>query len=431
MRKIMWVCNIMLPDIAKAFSLPYSNREGWLSGIFQKVQEEEVPFALSVCFPVTNAQKEQLPAELFKGGITVGKVHCYGFSEDLSHPECYDAALETRFADIFSQNKPDVLHLFGTEFPHTLAAAKAFGKPEKTLIGIQGLCGEIAKVYLEGLPENVVHRATFRDVLRQDSLKQQKRKFEKRGIYEAEAIRLAGFITGRTAFDRNGTYAINSKAQYFSMNETMRSGFYEGQWNAEGCERHSLFLGQGDYPLKGFHVVLQAMPEILQKFPDTKLYVAGNNVTAHAGLKDRLKLSSYGKYLLSLIGQYHLEEQVILLGNLPADRMKEQFLKSHVFVCASILENSPNTIGEAMLLGVPVVASRVGGIPDMITDGADGLLFSAGAEQELADAVISLFADDALAMRLSAAAGARARIVHDPKTNYERLLTIYGEICGA
>ena len=429
MKKVLWICNIMLPAIAGEFSLPYSNREGWLSGIFERVKEGEAPFSLSVCFPVTQEKKEALPAEVLDGGVSVHGIHCFGFLEDLTHPEVYDSSLEERFRQIFAVDKPDMIHIFGTEFPHTLASVRAFDNPKRTLIGIQGLCHEIAKVYMAGLPEKVQNTVTFRDFLRKDSLKQQQEKFVKRGEYEIEAIERAGYITGRTAFDRRGTSYVNERAIYYRMNETMRDSFYEGEWKESTCERHSIFLGQGDYPLKGLHFLLEAMPEILAVYPDARLYVAGNRITAHHTLKEKIKLSAYGKYLLSLIGQNHLEDKVIFTGNLPEQEMKERFLKSHVFVCASILENSPNTVGEAMLLGVPVVAAKTGGIPDMITDGQEGLLFDKGNSKKLAEAILRIFGEEALCGKISGAERRRARMAHNGVLNYERLLEIYKDIC--
>ena len=63
---------------------------------------------------------------------------CYGFVENLDTPEIYDAALEARFQSILQDFGPDIVHIFGTEFPHTLACVRVFGHPERTLISIQG-----------------------------------------------------------------------------------------------------------------------------------------------------------------------------------------------------------------------------------------------------------------------------------------------------
>lgn len=429
MKKVLWVCNIMLPAIAEKLGLPYSNREGWLSGIFDQVMGKEEEIELAICFPSDN---EEIPDT-----VTVRGAKCCRFYEKLNTPELYDEKLEARFKEIIREISPDMIHIFGTEFPHALAAAKAFGRPEKTLIGIQGLCCEIAKVYMADIPMEVQRKVTFRDFIRKDSLKQQQEKFYLRGKNEIEAISLAGHITGRTGFDREGTARINRTAVYHYMNETLRSSFYEGSWTLEDCEKHSIFLGQGDYPLKGFHFLLQAMPEILKKFPDTVLYVAGNSVIAHDTLKERIKLPAYGKYLLSLIRKHGLQNRVIMLGRLTEEEMKQRYLKSHVYVCASILENSPNTVGEAMLLGVPVAASNAGGIPDMITDGREGLLFEAGNPKALAAAIEAVFDEEkdqegnTLAQKLSRAGRKRAEKTHNGENNYRRLLEIYRSILGA
>lgn len=444
MKRVLWICNIMLPVIAEELGLPYSNREGWLSGIFwQLLEEKEKQIELGICFPVTSLV-QQLQGQGHKP-FWVRGVPCYGFVENLNTPEVYDPSLEDRFAEILADFQPDMIHVFGTEFPHALAAVKTFHKPEKTLVGIQGLCGEIAKAYMAGLPEKVQSSVTFRDLLRKDSIRQQQEKFEARGRQEAEIIKGTGNITGRTAFDKEETAKINPKARYFHMNETMRREFYTGQWDAETCEPYSIFLSQGDYPLKGMHFALEALAGLIPKFPKAKLYVAGNSIIEQKSLKQKLKLSAYGKYLLQVIRRYQLEDKVIVTGRLTAEEMKQQFLKSSVFICPSVLENSPNTVGEAMLLGVPVVASQAGGIPDMIQHEEEGLLVPVGDADKLAEAICRMWTEnvsndgkqqesgseiteETLANRCSRAAAERARITHDGNANYQRLLEIYDSI---
>lgn len=453
MKKVLWICNIMLPAIARELGMPYSNREGWLSGIYEKTLQGEVPFEIMVCFPMRKEDLTKIPVTSIlncdaaeaeeKAGtgrsgknrtnagflkIKGSKTPCYAFEEDLARPENYDPGLEARIQGILKDAKPDMIHIFGTEFPHCLAAVRAFHNPQKTLIGIQGLCGEIAKTYRAGLPENVFKQASFRDVVRQDSMRQQQNKFYQRAENERQALLLTDHITGRTEFDRAETAKINPRANYYSMNETMRQEFYDGEWKLEQTERHSIFLGQGDYPLKGMHFLLEAMGRLKESYPDLKLYVAGNSIISHETAKDKCKLSAYGKYLLVLIQLYELQDQVIVLGKLSAEEMKAQFLRSSVFVCPSVMENSPNTIGEAMLLGVPVVASRTGGIPSMVEDGVTGLLFHNEDADDLADSIDRIWSDQTLVKELSAHERIRASHIHDGNKNYERLLEIYREI---
>lgn len=104
------------------------------------------------------------------------------------------------------------------------------------------------------------------------------------------------------------------------------------------------------------------------------------------------------------------------------------FLKTHVFLCPSAIENSPNSVGEAMLLGVPVVSANVGGVHNLVDDGKDGLLYPKDKPKRLKDSILRIFEDDKLAISLSSNAKAHALRTHDPETNYRRLLDIYHAI---
>lgn len=421
--KVLWVCNIMLPAVARELGMEASNKEGWLTGLSGKLLEAgpERDISLAVCFPVG---KELDGLEGKAGGLRY-----FGFYEDTVHEEAYDAGLEERLKKILDAAGPDVLHVFGTEFGHSFAAAKAFGRPERTLVGIQGVCSECARVYLQGIPEYVRKRTLFRDFVKKDNLVRQQEKFYERGTREKELLRITGNITGRTEFDRQAAGKINPGAEYYFMNETLRGNFYQGQWRLENCERRLLFMSQGNYPVKGLHYALEAVGRLKREYPDIRLAVAGDVITAYRTLKDRLKIGSYGKYLLELIKKYKIEENVIFTGKLDASRMKEYYLKAHILLSTSVLENSPNSVGEAMLLGVPVVSSDAGGVRSMVSKG-EGLLYGSGDMEALCGCIRRVFEDDALARRLSENGRKRAVITHDPGKNFDRLMEIYGEIAG-
>ncbi len=433
--RVLWVCNIMLPRFAMMCGLPYSSREGWLTGSLERLIAEPERkgrdgklVELGVCCPVPEDPGE---CRMEKDGVVF-----YGFLENLNTPEVYDRVLEDRFVEILRDFKPDMVHIFGTEFPHTLAMVRAFANPRRTLIGIQGLCCTIADNYMADLPYSVQRRVTFRDWYRKDSLAMQQRKFRIRAKIESQALQHTAHITGRTTFDRRVTARLNPDAKYHFMNETMRPEFYEGRWDPEKIEPHSIFISQGDYPLKGFHYMLEAMPYILEKFPDAHLYVAGNSIIGNVGgrLKTKKKvpmpfwITSYGQYLRELIQRNGLQGHVTMLGSLTAEEMKAQYLRSNVFVCPSIIENSPNSLCEAMMLGMPVVAAKVGGIGDLVEDGEEGILFPGGKYRELAEGVNTIFYDTGVGVWLGENAARSAALAHNPDTNFRRLLEIYRSI---
>lgn len=418
--RILWLCNIILPSVAGMLNLKPSNKEGWLSGICDAVKQKK-DFELGVCFPV--------PREFDGFFETIDGISYYGFWEDTAHPENYDEGLEKSLSDIAENYKPDVVHIFGTEYPHTLAMCRCMhDRLEKVLIGFQGIVEACTEHYLDGVPEYVSERATFRDILRKDSLKEQKVKFSKRAENERKAVCLAKNFTGRTSFDRKFLMEKNPDARYFFMNETLRKEFYEGAWRKENAVPHTVFLSQGNYPLKGLHVMLEALVDVKGKYPDVKIFVAGDKITAHKTLKDKLKISSYGKYLLELIKRNGLSENVVFTGSLEAEGVKELLLKCSLFVCPSSIENSPNSLGEAMLLGTPCIASRVGGIQSLFEEGKDGLMFESLKNDELAACIDKMWSDEDLMLRFSGNASAHARSTHDSDKNYERLKEIYGDI---
>ena len=425
--KVLWVCNIMLPTIARQLGVSYSNREGWLSGLLDRVVQEQLGnrIELGIAFPAGEEMGDLQRTMQLSENMSC---RCYGFLENLDTPEIYDPALEKRFQDILGDFEPDILHVFGTEFPHSLACIKAYGRPERTLVGIQGLCSAIAEAYMADLPAKVQRQVTLRDRIKEDSIRQQQKKFRKRGEHEKEALLLAGHVAGRTDFDRAQTAKINPSAKYHFLNETLRGIFYHDRWKRTTCEPYSIFLSQGDYPLKGFHYLLQAMPRVMEQFPDTHIYVAGSNIIEVSTFKDWLKLPAYGKYIRKLIRENHLSDHVTTLGKLTAEEMKEQFLRTHLYVLPSALENSPNSLGEAMMLGVPCVAADVGGVHNLLTDGGDGMLYPAGDVEALADRIIEIFTKEAIVERFSDNARKHARVNHDADQNYYRLMHIYREI---
>jgi glycosyltransferase involved in cell wall biosynthesis len=111
--------------------------------------------------------------------------------------------------------------------------------------------------------------------------------------------------------------------------------------------------------------------------------------------------------------------------------MKQQYLQANVYVCASTNENSPNSVGEAMILGTPAVCSRVGGIPTLFAENADGVMFVPEDIEGLADAICHVFSGGVAVEMQTAHARAHALSTHDPEANYKALLKIYADIAAS
>lgn len=451
--KVLWICNIALPEIARQLNMEVSNKEGWLSGIAHEMLEKgqeykvEVMFAFPVSCELCDEGKGICSRDLVLSGK---KVRCFGFYEDTSRAELYQEDLEQEMQEIFGLAQPDMVHCFGTEYPHTLAACKAFPRKDRILVGLQGLCSLLADAYFANLPKEVVRSKTLRDILRKDSLLEQREKFKKRGENERQIVALAGNVTGRTEWDRRESAKWNPAARYFKLNENLRTEFYGPVWDKDKCIPHSIFLSQGDYPLKGLHYMLMALPGILEQYPDAKVYVAGNSLVAYDTIKDKLKISAYGRYLRKLMTQYRIKEQVIFCGRMTAEQMLERYLSSNLFVCCSSLENSPNSLGEAMLLGMPCVAANVGGIPSIFTDGEDGIAYGGFVNDEnntcnskisnkeelerisksIVSAVCEIWRNETKTLEYCKNARNHAGKTHDRGANFAEMMEMYAKIVG-
>ena len=413
--KIIWLVNQPLPAISRCEGLPVKVTEGWLVGLSEVLVKE------SVCFPQSFKQEGVK-------GETDGYAY-YGFYKKNVYSVTPAGKVRDCLKQFLQTEMPDIIHLMGTEFSHgyeMFMACNDLKCCERMVVSVQGLAFCCAEEYMGGLTKAVFTKQTLRDMLLRDGLKKQKKKMAVRGEWEKKLLIGVRHVIGRTDWDYETVKKINSEAIYHKNNENLRSIFYECKWEAEKSEPFRIFIGQITYPLKGFHFALQALAQLQTEFPSAKIYVAGRNIEKKAVWRR----TYYQKYLLTQIKELGLTKKVIFLGELPAEEICRQYLRANVFVLPSVIENSSNALGEAMLLGVPCVAARVGGTPTVLKEGKEGLLYSAESAEELSDCIRKIFTDGELAGQISAAARRHAGITHDRKENCKELLHIYRSVCG-
>jgi glycosyltransferase involved in cell wall biosynthesis len=424
--KLLWVCNVIpLPTIADALGISPPVLGGWMTG-FAKSLVRMDSVELSVCFPLQGTDR------VVSGRS--GGVRYFGFPQpkkwrliDFSDQRATTPQLKRYMRHIMTEVNPDVLHIFGTEYGHALVAAEVFGKPERTLVNIQGLMSVYAQHYCGTLPRSVQRKWAVSNLLR-GSISKQSKMLARSGELEVATLRASGHVIGRTDWDRACTARINQESTYHFCNESLRDEFYTGSWDVRACEKHSIFMGQSSSPVKGLYNMLEAMPEVLRRFADAHLYVAGVDPTRSDALYNRLKRSAYGKYLAELIERKNLGGSITFLGQLSEADMRDRFLRSHVFVSASTIENESNALSEAKLLGVPSVASFVGGVTSRLRHGVDGFAYQHDAPYMLAHYVCEVFERDDLAEGFSIEARTAASKLHDRDTNAARLISIYDAV---
>lgn len=415
--KLLWLCN-MVPGAVRQAMGGQGDGGLWIDHVLADIRAME-QITLHICCRDNCDQSGQADDRL----------SWLLFQEPV--PYRYQPELEARFAAQLQRFQPDVIHIWGTEFAHTLAmvnAAQTCGYADRVVVGIQGLCTYIAKHYAEGVPDGVKRGFTIRDFLRQDNILQQQKKFARRGELEAEALRKVSHVLGRTHWDKACTGFLNPERAYHFCNETLRAPFYEGSWRYEACSRYTVLAPNCYYPVKGFHYLLEAMELVCREYPDAVLSVPGKSFLV-PGVKAGLRRDGYRKYLARLVREKNLSGHVRFLGHLSAEEMKQAYLNTNVFALASTVENSSNSLGEAMLLGVPCVAADVGGTSTLL-EKDEGILYPSSASYMLADAICRVFAMKDRAEEMGRRASVHARRTHDPEQNLQDLLGAYEAVMG-
>ena len=414
--RVLWLCNMPLPFISEYFKLPVLPFGGWLTGIYNGIKENS-SLSLGICFPVSHLSDDILKDE-------VQGVSCFGFPRTNKSEEQYERRYEIYFREILDEYCPDIVHIFGTEYCHSLAMVKAIDNPEKTLISIQGLVSVYAEHYYADLPHFLIHKNTFRTLIERDNLFLAHRKLLLRGSMEKKALEGCHYIIGRTDWDKACTEIIAPQAKYYFCNETLRESFYNHTWNIQNCERHSIFTNQYHNPVKGFHYLLRALPSILERFPDTKIYTTGINPFSIPWYK----INVYQKYIRQQITQLSLQKHIFFIGKLDEEDMCHQYLKCNTFVSCSSIENSPNSIGEALLMGVPTISSDVGGVKNLLHHNIDGYIYQHNAPYMLAYYICRIFEHESIANNFSKNARKSASVIYDNSNNAETLVTIYNSL---
>lgn len=409
--KILWLINIVLPQVARRKNEKVNSAGGWLISLSHEIPKSN---QLVVCYPYNEDTDDEIEG-----------VSYYGFKGKDDSP-IVDLMIR-RFKNILENEKPDVIHIWGTEHLQSyamMAAATQLKLKNRVVVSIQGMVLYYAKHFMANIPNRIQLVPSFRDVIRQDSLLQQKECMVWKGEYEKRTIEEVHHIIGRTTWDKICTEIINPEAIYHFNNEILRNIFYTQTWNIENCEKYSVFVSQAQTPIKGFHFVLEAANLLRKKYPQLRIYVAGSKNPFNNGIN----ATAYSKYLYEYAKRSGLLEIVTYVGNLDENNMCDRFLKSHVFVSASSIENSPNSVGEAMLVGMPIVASNVGGTSDLLLDKQEGYLYQFDAPYMMAGYIDRIFQDDSMAVKMGKQARAHALKTHDKDKNFEELIGIYRQV---
>lgn len=319
--------------------------------------------------------------------------------------------------DVVSDVSPDIIHIHGTENDFGLIQKQVTQIP--VVISIQGILGVLGKKLYTGVPREVQkrHESFWRKLVCM-GVSAGDRRWHNLSNREQEIYRLTKYFIGRTDFDRHATLAMSPTAQYFVGNELLREVFYTKKWKKTSFSDELVItttISNGFY--KGLETVLETAAILKGIDFSFKWNVIGVSETSRNVM-----------IIKKWLHKDFADNNIRLLGRKNATEMVDLLCESDVFCQTAHIENSPNSLCEAMLLGMPIVASYAGGTCSMLEHDKEGYLLQDGDPYCLAGTLMDVARHFEQAHQWGENARKRALVRHDPQRVVNEYMGIYKEL---
>lgn len=390
---------------------------GWMIALQNEIaKNSNINLGVSFCM-------EGQPEKVVQDGVTYYPVpqHTKHVKDKIIDVLCYNDVKRdeilwqhyiNHFKKVIEDFKPDVVEVFGSELYTGLGdvAAKELNVP--CVLHLQG----ILSLYIYTFLPTGVSRSSF---IMKDGLKGAYSNFQlltywKRSCHREKAIlKAVNHVIGRTEWDKNALEVLNPQAKYHYGGEILRSCFYE-KGERKIPTKPVITTTSSGASYKGFDIVLKTA-DILKN---------------ECGLD--FEWNVYGnvspKFFEQFTGIRYDKVNINLKGVASAEQLREAMLHSTLYFQPSYVENSPNSVAEAQMLGLPVVATNVGGTSSMVEHGDTGFLFPATDPYMAAYYVKCLIQDNNQNLAMGDKGRNVARQRHDRETIVNGLIEIYKEI---
>lgn len=324
------------------------------------------------------------------------------------------------YLKIINEVNPDIIHIHGSENSF-LCIIEHVKTP--TVVSIQGNITVYNHKFFSGFNGRFLYRiknTSVKDfILGPKYFKKNKNAFMKMALIEQNRMKDIKYIIGRTDWDYRITRILAPNSVYFKGEELLRDAFYTSKWDNLYHNEGKLivFTTNSDNYYKGIETVFHSI-FLLQKI--------GINIEWRiAGINANSLIVSICK---SFLGASFPKTGYKLLGSLDADSLVQELLDAHIYVMPSHIENSPNNLCEAMILGMPCIATYAGGTGSLLKDGEEGILIQDGDPWAMAGAIIELKNDYDKALTFGRNARRRALLRHNKKSILEQYMSVYNNI---
>jgi glycosyltransferase involved in cell wall biosynthesis len=303
--------------------------------------------------------------------------------------------------------KPDLIHIHGTEGP---CASLLERVAIPSLVSIQGSPGDWAVRYWGG--------ADWAAKIRNPRNWKNYLQFVLAGQRETRMLKHVKAIHGGTSWDRRFARRTAPQASFHHAVAAVGPDFFRVRHLVgAGSDREKVVMTAfSPQPYKGAELVINAVASLRRSGHRVRLVLAGSCPPKGWGREILRAAHSAGP------------GAVEITGYLQPRALSERLAAADVYVLPSYIENAPNTLLEAMCVGVPCVAARVGGVASMLQDGVEGLIFRRGNLRDLTAKLERLLVDAEFASTLGLAGAARVRAADEPMAVAARTIEIYRSV---
>lgn len=315
--------------------------------------------------------------------------------------------------------RPDVVLFFGTESDFPLIIPQL---TVPSIIWFQGNLTVYERMYENGISVNkALYHNSLKEIGMGDSILHESMGFKNLVQREKQIFSFAKNFIGRTAWDRRLVDIMAPQANYFHCDEPMRQPFIKNKWTQiKSRDRFVIVTTIQENLYKGLETVFETsylLADRLDKPLEWRVI----------GIPEG---TAYAKAARKIANFPPSNSTVKLLGRKDCSELVEELLDADLYVHPSHIENSPNAVQEAMLLGMPVIATNVGGTPSLLIDGKEGILVQSKDPFAMAGAILELYKSPDKAKKMGENARKLGLIRNDSKEICSELLNIFDQVAN-
>jgi glycosyltransferase involved in cell wall biosynthesis len=399
--RVLWFADVQLPAVTGA---PRSGG-GWIEGLRRTLEvcEPDVELAIASPGPIEHAPFSAGNSTYFHIAAPSPDSRIATIVGQWRNNPVPSAAV-ARCEEIALAYAPDVVHVHGAEHYFGLAIPRLRAP---AVVSLQGMATVYQRFVLSPLDiPGIVREVLTREFILRGGGLHLHSDMRARALVERRIVASCDDFMGRTEWDRAVLRMLRPEARYHEVGEVLGAPFYDTEWSGPPAGPETLYCTAGDSPLKGVETLLEALALLRRSGARSpRLRLAG-------GVGD----GPMARKIAKMLASPELRGAVDVLGRCTPAQIVEELARASMFVLPSHMDNSPNALCEAMIVGTPCIAAYVGGVPSLVRDGVDGLLYHDADPYALAGKIDRLLGEPSLAVRLGVSGRERALRRHDPAT---------------